>query len=342
MNSKPPSTSLAPSKLPQFALLAGIFSALLAPVALQVRDRYSKPAASTSDSIEGTGSRVDWSAGLSEIKAEIERHTHDASLEEARIWEQFAVDWQECQTKAIHQIERELGVAVSHVVKTGEIAGLILDFARDKVSGGDRAWTRLQRHSGGFIRAMKNLSAQEQNAAVAAAEALNATNHRYATLLGGVVETRRHEVPQTTLAALDRVSRQLPLQCTIEVSATTVAAALEMAFIQSTTASLRNLLAWLSDLLAPQIAKAVTGAALVELPGVDLISVGLAVWTVADVVRLPGKIRNEVEERYRQCMNDHVKTVEADLAAKVGQISKCSIAARESLRSQLLASLQKH
>lgn len=287
---------------------------------------------------------VDWNQRPSQIQADLMKANSGAAQEVAIVWQDFGRRLEGIQKQNHKETSNGVDSAVNSLVQADQIGWLIAEYAQDQVLGGDRAQARVDNCSSEFTRALKNSSARTCGLVAGLQQELAAVNNRYARAVGEIIDQQGPSLPRARFAHLAELRQQVPFRVTIQVDTAAVATTFEVATARTTKAAVVKVTQWLALKLAPQIAKAGVGAsaAVVDgpLPFGDIVTVGLAAWTVYDVATLPGQIRSEVMEQFQNVESAHHKMLDTQVKASMEELSKKSGKAREMLHNELLASLK--
>jgi len=289
---------------------------------------------------ETTAPTVDWAARKEKIRGQLEECLAAASLEEAAVWRKFAREWAALCRQNEASLDAGVDNAVSTICQADQIGWLVADFARDKIQGGERAKTRIEQCSCGFLEATKESSVRTRELLARLQADLQAVNNRYAAAVGDVVDDAKLKLPASDYRNLATVYQTMPAQISFEVLGSAVAVGVEVVMFKSTMKALVKLLA---EVLGPQIAKVAAGfgiaAADGPLPVGDIVGVGLGAWTVYDVVSLPAKISGEVRENFDQARDAQLRQLGGQALSAVRQLRASAAPARRNLFSQLAANL---
>jgi hypothetical protein len=229
-------------------------------------------------------------------------------------------------------------------VQADQIGWLVADYAQDKVLGGDRAKSRVDECSSAFTKSLKDSAVRTTGLVDGLQQELAAVNNRYAMTVGEIIDQQGPSLPTANFEHLAKLRQQVPFRVSIQVGTAAVATTFEIATARATKEAVVKVTQWLARKLAPQIAKASVGvgAAVVDgpLPIGDILTVCLAAWTVYDVATMPGQIRDEVLEQFRNVESEHSQMLDTQVKSSVEELSKKSNKARETLHNELLAALK--
>lgn len=332
------SASSLRSKLRRNLILAAVFLALLAPVTVKFLSDKPQARAHTP-----TAPRVDWSAKVEKIRTDLSRVNDEAVGAESKVWESFGKRLKEIQKQDRKDTQSSVKSAVNSLVQVDQIGWLIADFAQDKVLGGDRAGSRVKACSNSFIQTLKDSALRSTELLDSLKQELTAVNNRYAMQVGEIIETQGSQLPPANFEQLAALHRNVAMEVTAEVGGAAIAVVLEAAAIGATRESMTKLLGLMGKKLAPQISKATigVGAAVGDgpLPVGDILAVGLAVWTVWDVVSLPNRIRSDVRKEFSQAAERHLELLDDQVTSAIRELSAQPRQARENLQQEVLARL---
>jgi len=283
------------------------------------------------------------SHAVDDIRQQLGSLNDEAAREEKQVWDNFAQRLQDLAAQNRAACEAGVGSAVNSLVRHDQIGWLITDFAQDKVFGGRRASDRVESCATGLTEPMKSAAVRTIELLDSLALELAAVNNRYAMKVGDVIESHKAALPKMTLEHLAAVPHGLAPKVTNQVGAATLAVTFEGFTVGATQKAIANLRAMLVRKLGPQITKAVTGvgaaAADGPLPFGDILTVGLALWTVWDVVSLPGDIRADVRSHFEAAVNQHLTALNEQMERSVREIAQRQRSVREQVSAQVLASL---
>ncbi|MCP5538378.1 MAG: hypothetical protein H7A51_19360 [Akkermansiaceae bacterium] len=322
----------------KFIPLLLVFGALVTPliVGLLDPDRGSR----NRKDVNG----VNWNESSEKVIQSLEKAKSDAELAEKKIWEEFAVEIADAQKTNREDTHAGVNTAVSNLVKTSEIGWLITDYAQDKVRSGDRAKKRIEARSKNFTKSLKASSVRVDGLLNALQHDLTAVNNRYAIAVGHIIEQNKATLPKSNFDHLAQVYEKVPFDVTLEVGVAGTATGIELVTVRGTRESVKVVYKYLRSKLAPQIAKAATGAgtALADgpLPFGDIITVGLAIWTIYDVATLPRAIRGGVHKEFKQAADEHLRILDSRVDTTVQKLAKQSLQSRENAHSELLTALR--
>jgi hypothetical protein len=293
--------------------------------------------------IPQAGSHLDWSADVQKIRAELAQLNDEAANAEKKLWDSVGGRMDAVQARNRSDASKGVEAAVNSLAQADQIGWLIADFAQDKVFGGDRAARRVEDCSGTFIHALKNSEVRTRSLMDSLQQELSSVNNSYAIKVGQVIEMHGSQMPRANFEQLVALQRVVPMMVSAQVGGAAVAVTFEALMIASTKESVRKVAEYLAAKLAPQIGKAASGvgAAAVDgpLPFGDIITVGLAIWTVWDVVSLPDAIRSDMRHQFKQASKSHLDALDAQSAECIKNLSQQSRAARANLNRQVLAGL---
>jgi len=283
---------------------------------------------------------VDWAASKEEIRSQLKNCLATASLEESAVWQQFVNDW----TALCEQNEESLDAGVDDAVNTlcqpEQIGWLVADFAQDKIWGGEQARSRIEQCSRKFLDATERSSVLVRERLVRLQTDLEAVNNRYAADVGDVLDDAEFQLPAPDYRELAATYQTLTTKISFEVIGSGVAVGFEAIMIKGTVESLVKLLA---KVLGPQIAKAAAGLGFAvadgPLPIGDIVTIGLAAWTVWDVATLPSEIRGDVRESFESARNAQLRQLGGQALSAVKQLRAASSPARRHLFDELVANL---
>jgi hypothetical protein len=287
---------------------------------------------------------VDWNQRLSQIQADLRKANSGAAQEEAQVWQDFGKRLDEVQKQNRKETSNGVDSAVSSLVQADQIGWLVADYAQDKVLGGDRAKSRVDECSSAFTKSLKDSAVRTTGLVDGLQQELAAVNNRYAMTVGEIIDQQGPSLPTANFEHLAKLRQQVPFRVSIQVGTAAVATTFEIATARATKEAVVKVTQWLARKLAPQIAKASVGvgAAVVDgpLPIGDILTVCLAAWTVYDVATMPGQIRDEVLEQFRNVESEHSQMLDTQVKSSVEELSKKSNKARETLHNELLAALK--
>ncbi|MCX6977443.1 MAG: hypothetical protein NTX04_05760 [Verrucomicrobia bacterium] len=307
--------------------------ALLAPV---ITDLYSKWQKKPEPA---TNTQVDWTQGVQKIRAELAHLNTDAANEEKLVWDSFTHRQAVIVTQYRTETATGIDAAVHSLVQVNQIGWLINDFAQDKAFGGGRAANRVAHCSSQFSQAMKNSAVRTQESVTRLEQGLAAVNHRFATKAGEVIHNEGPKLPRSNFEQIVALEQKIPLTVSVHVAGVTVAGTFEALTAATTASAVCRVVAYLAAKLAPQIAKVALGSSLAAVPLVDMITVGLAAWTVWDVVFLPSNIREEVRHQFVEAAKAQLSALNSDLDLRTKKLFTQSRAFRVNLTKQIEAAL---
>ena len=294
----------------------------------------------TKTSTASGGWVVDWNQRLSQIQADLKKANSGAAQEEAKVWQDFGKRLEEVQKQNHKETSNGVDSAVSTLVQADQIGWLVADYAQDKVLGGDRAKSRVDNCSSPFTRSLKDSAVRTSGLVDGLQQELAAVNNRYAMAVGEIIDQQGPSLPKANFGHLEKLRQQVPFNASIQIGSAAAAVTIEVATARATKEAVVKVTQWLARKLAPQIAKAAVGVGVAEIPFVDILTVGLAAWTVYDVATMPGQIRDDVRSEFRNAESEHHQMLDAQVKSAVEQLSKESGKARETLHNELLASLK--
>ena len=283
---------------------------------------------------------VDWSAGIRRVEARLAQINREADEREAEIWAGFAARWETARKKGAGEMLSGREKSVKALLKTEELSGLVVDFALDKVRGGERAVKRVERCSQPFFAALKETGGAGEAEVQMVQEQLRELDNQFAQKIGVVVQDSEASVPPQTFAALRNLEEEVLRGCVTRTAGTGVAVVVEVAFAAATAESVKVVSAWLGRLLAPQILKAAAGISTIEIPVVDLISLGLLGWTIHDVCTLSEKIGRDLDAQFTSTMEAQLKQLDGAINAAVENLKKQHRSARQKALEQARAALK--
>jgi hypothetical protein len=288
---------------------------------------------------------LDLKQTLDRIKADIQKINDSTAQEETRLWEAFGARM--TQVGEINRRACQAGVdnAVRQSVLASEIGWLIADFAQDKVRGGNRAAARVQQNAAGLIGAMQQATARTGDLVAALEQELNALHNQHAARLGGVISSYKASLPKGDFSRLEAACGNVPLKTSVSVGGVSAAAALEAVYVQSTRQAVKSVVEYLAKRLAPQAGRAATGVGAVAVDGPlpigDIVAVGLGIWTVWEVVKLPNAIRGTVREEFQRAAEAHLSALDGELRNVLDTLTKQTRESREKLHADLLAKISR-
>jgi hypothetical protein len=298
---------------------------------------------SRSDGNESGGSGVDWRQSSAQVRKSLEQAKSEAGQAEKRLWTEFARQMEEAKKQNQRDTDAGVDAAVNTLVQTGEIGWLIADYAQDKVLGGDRATRRIEAGSGSFTHSLRNSSIRVSGLIDGLQQDLTAVNNRYAIAVGEVIEQKGANLPRSNFEHLMRVRENVPFKVALETGGAGAAVTFEIITIRTTKKAVVEVCRFLAQKLAPQITKAAVGvgAAAVDgpLPIGDVLTVGLAAWTIYDVASLPGAIREDVRKEFKHAASEHHRLLDDQAGDAVAELAKRSIQSREEMHKKLMAEL---
>ncbi len=283
---------------------------------------------------------VDWSAGIRSVRDQLGRIDSEVNEREAEVWAEFAGQWKAARARGVDRIQSSKMESVKALLSAEELTGLVVDFALDKVRGGERAFNRIEARSKPFFMALKEVAGAGEAEVQKAHEKLRELDNRFAQKIGAVVQDSEAKVPPQTFAALYNLREEVVRECVVNLGGTGVAVVAEAAFIATTAESVKVVSAWLGRILAPQILKAAGGISTIEIPVFDLVSLGLLIWTGYDVYSLPEKIRSELDAQFSNATDAQLKELDGAIDAAVESLKKQHRAARQKGLEQAEAALK--
>ena len=322
------------SKLRRILPLVLIASALLTPWITK-----HCPSVTKTNTASG-GWVVNWNPRLTRIQDDLNKASGRATQEEAKVWKDFGKRLEEVQKQNRKDTSNGVDSAVSHLVQADQIGWLVADYAQDKVRGGNRAQLRVDNCSSDFTKSLKDSSVRTSGLVDGLQQELAAVNNRYAITVGEIIDQQGPSLPKANFEHLAKLRQQVPLKVVIIFGSVATAAAIEAATTRATKAAVVKVTQWLARKLAPQIAKAAVGIGVAEIPFVDILTVGLAAWTIYDVATMPGQIRDDVRKEFRIAESEHHQMLDTNVTSSVEALSKKSSNARETLHHELLAALK--
>jgi hypothetical protein len=290
---------------------------------------------------QGVG--VDWRQSSEKVRKSLDQVKSEAAEAEDLLWRVFTQKLE--AAKRANRKETNAGVesTVNTLVQAGEIGWLIADYAQDNVLGGDRAKRRIEACSGPFNHSLKNSSVRVDGLIDGLQQDLAALNNRYAIAVGEVIEQEQATMPRSNFEHLMRARENVTFDTALEVGGASAAVTLELITIRTTKEAIVEVYHFLARKLAPQIAKGAVGvgAAAVDgpLPIGDILTVGLAAWTVYDVASLPGAIREDVRKEFGNAADEHLRLLDQQVDAAVAELAKRSRGSREKMHEELLTGL---
>ena len=316
-----------------------ILVALITPL---IGKKFSTDSAPQTSSKVGP-TTVDWSQSSAEVRKSLEEAKSQAAEAEAKLWANLGACLEEMQKSNKKASAASVDAAVRKFEQVDEIGLLIVDFAQDKVRGGDRAMKRVEADSTSFTRALRDSSVRTREMFNAFQQDLAAINNYYAIAVGEIIDEQESILPPSNFEHLVRLRTTIPSNVTLEVGSAGVAVAFEIYLIRATKKAIKNLYRYFAKKLAPQIAKVAVGAGAAAadgpLPIGDILTVGLAIWTVYDVATLPEAIRNDVRKEFKNAADEHHRLLDEQLTTAVVELSHRSSEAREKLHQDLLTAL---
>ena len=330
---KTASETTPPTHWSKRGTLVVIALALLSPV---INDRYSKwhkkPAPSDS-------THLDWTQGVQKIRAALAHLNTEAANAEKQVWDSFAHRQAAIENQNRTEIAKGIDAAVHSLVQVNQIGWLINDFAQDKAFGGGRAANRVAHCSSQFRLAMKNSAVRTQESVTRLEQGLAAVNHRFATKAGEVIHNEGPKLPRPNFEQIVALEQKIPMTVSAHVAGVAVAGTFEALNAATTASAVCRVVTYLAGKLAPQIAKVALGSSLAAVPLVDMITVGLAAWTVWDVVFLPSNIREEVRHQFDEAAKTQLSTLNSSLDIRTKKLLTQSRAFRVNLTKQIEAAL---
>jgi len=324
----------APNHWGKHGTLVVITLALLAPVVTDLYSKWQKKPAPADTT------HLDYTQGVQKIRAELANLNTEAANAEKQVWDSFAHRQAAIENQNRTEIAKGIDAAVHNLVQVNQVGWLINDFAQDKAFGGGRAANRVAICSSQFSQAMKNSAVRTQEALTLLDQELTAVNNRFATKAGEVILKEKTKLPPPNFAQIVALEQKIPLIVSAHVVGVAVAGTFETLTATATTVASRRVLAFLAAKMAPQIAKAALGTSLAAIPVVDIITVGLAAWTVWDVVRLPGQIREEVRHQFDEAAKTQLSALNSSLDNRTKELLTQSQASRKNLTDQIEAALR--
>lgn len=313
--------------------LVVIALALLSPV---INDRYSKwhkkPAPSDS-------THLDWTQGVQKIRAALAHLNTEAANAEKQVWDSFVLRQSAIKNQNRTETAKGIDAAVHNLVQVNQIGWLISDFAQDKAFGGDRAAKRIALCSSQFSQAMKNSAVRRLESLTRLDQELAAVNNRFATKAGEVIHNEGAKLPRPNFEQLSALEQKIPLTVSVQVAGVAVAGTFEALTAATTASAVRRVGTYLAAKMAPQIAKVALGTSLAAIPFVDIITVGLAAWTVWDVATLPNHIREDVRHQFDEAAKAQLNALDSDLDLRTKKLFTQSQASRVNLTKQIEAAL---
>lgn len=280
---------------------------------------------------------------LDDVRQQLGSLNDEAARQEKQVWDDFAHRLQTLAAQNRAACEAGVGSAVNSLVRHDQIGWLVADFAKDKVFGGHRASARVESCATGLTEPMKSSAVRTVELLDALALELTAVNNRYALRVGEVIESHQAELPKADMEHLAALPHGVAQKVSTQVGAAALAVTFEGLTIGATREAAANLLALLASKLSPQISKAVIGVAAAAadgpLPFGDILTVGLGLWTIWDVVSLPGQLRDDVSGHFHNAVDKHLAALDAQVQLTVEQLAKQPREARDELSRQVLASL---
>jgi hypothetical protein len=327
------SETTPPTHWRKHGTLVVIALALLSPV---INDRYSKwhkqPAPSDS-------SHLDWTQGVQKIRAELAHLNTEAANEEKLVWDSFAHRQAAIKNQNRTETAKGIDAAVHNLVQVNQIGWLINDFAQDKAFGGGRAANRVAHCSSQFSQAMKNSAVRTQVSVTRLEQGLASVNNRFATKAGEVIHNEGPKLPRPNFEQIVALEQKIPMTVSAHVAGVAVAGTFEALTAATTASAVCRVVTYLAAKLAPQIAKVALGSSLAAVPLVDMITVGLAAWTVWDVVFLPSNIREEVRHQFDEAAKTQLSALNSSLDIRTKKLLTQSRASRVNLTKQIEAAL---
>jgi len=307
--------------------------ALLAPLITDLYSKWQKkpePASNT---------QVDWTQGVQKIRAELAHLNTEAANEEKLVWDSFAHRQAAIVTQYRTETAKGINAAVHSLVQANQIGWLINDFAQDKAFGGGRAANRVAHCSSQFRLAMKNSAVRTQESVTRLEQGLAAVNNRFATKAGEVIHNEGPKLPRPNFEQIVALEQKIPMTVSAHVAGVAVAGTFEALNAATTASAVCRVVTYLAGKLAPQIAKVALGSSLAAVPLVDMITVGLAAWTVWDVVFLPSNIREEVRQQFEEAAKTQLSALNSSLDIRTKKLFTQSRAFRVNLTKQIEAAL---
>jgi hypothetical protein len=283
---------------------------------------------------------VDWSSGIRKVQARLAQISSEADEKEAEILAGFAARWKAGRERGVQSILASKTQSVEALLSSEELTGLVADFALDKVRGGERAVKRVERCSQPFFAALKEMGGAGDAELRMVQEQLRELDNQFAQKIGVVVQDSEATVPPQTFAALCNLEKEALRGCVKHTASAGVAVVVEVAFAAATAESVKVVAAWLGRLLAPQIFKAAAGVSTIEIPVVDLISLGLLGWTIHDVWTLSKKIGRDLDVQFSSAMDAQLKQLDWAIDAAVENLKQQHCSARQKALEQASAALR--
>jgi|GEM_PF-1895789 len=283
------------------------------------------------------------SRAVEEMKQELAALQDKAAKEEKLVWDKFARQLQQMKAQNHAECMAAVNPALDELVTVKQVGLLVADFAKDQVLGGNNASDRVAWHTAGLTERMKHASVRAASQLDQLVAELDAVNNRHAIKAGAVIDQHKADLTSHQLSQLAAINHGVAGKIAWQTGSAGGALAFEAMTTGATKQAVINLLVYLSRKLGPQIAKAVTGvtAAAIDgpLPFGDILTVGLALWTVWDVVSLPSDIRADVRNHFEAAVNQHLTALNEQMEKSVQEIAKRQRSVREQVSAQVLASL---